>query len=215
MTELEGPPFPITSARFSGAAFEVTQIPPEHLGEVAFAGRSNVGKSSLINALLLRKKLVRTSNTPGQTQSINFFLINNAFSFVDLPGYGFAKTSKAIQARWKPLIESYLSRRKTLRAVVLIMDCRHPATPHDMQLYGWLREHGLNVILTLTKVDKISRNAWETSRNRCAQVMGVPAHEIVLFSSSRGIGLTALWSRIVNALRLSHIMIGSEERNTV
>ncbi|MCX7821820.1 MAG: ribosome biogenesis GTP-binding protein YihA/YsxC [Syntrophobacterales bacterium] len=192
--------FKISSAEFFTSAFIVQQFPTESLPEIAFAGRSNVGKSSLINALLLRKKLVKTSNTPGRTQSINWFIINKAFYFVDLPGYGFAKVPKEIQAKWRWLIEGYLQSRKTLKGVVLIMDARHPAMPQDVQLYHWLAARSFSIIPVLTKVDKLSRNQWEKAREECARILAISPKDIVLFSAKEKTGRDELWLKIMDAI---------------
>ena len=126
--------YTIRSAEFLKTAVQPQHYPAHDLPEVAFAGRSNVGKSSLINCLVQRKKLVRTSRTPGQTQTINFFGVNDAFCFVDLPGYGFARVPESIRARWRPMVESYLTGRVNLRGIVHIMDARHLPTPDDIKL---------------------------------------------------------------------------------
>ncbi|MEM5788274.1 MAG: ribosome biogenesis GTP-binding protein YihA/YsxC, partial [Syntrophobacteraceae bacterium] len=132
-------PFVVRSAEFITSAVHPKQYPDGHLPEIAFAGRSNVGKSSLINCLLQRKKLVRTSRTPGRTQLINFFLINETFRFVDLPGYGYAKVAQSVRASWGPMIETYLAGRQNLKGVIQIMDLRHPPTPDDLSLWAWLK----------------------------------------------------------------------------
>jgi len=204
--DIQTDPIKIVSAEFFTSAFTVQQLPEESLPEIAFAGRSNVGKSSLINALLLRKKLVKTSNTPGRTQSINFFIINKAFYFVDLPGYGFAKVPKGVQAKWKHLIEGYLQKRKTLKAVVLIMDSRHPAMPNDIQLYHWLSARSFVVIPVLTKIDKLSRNEWEKSRRECARILTISPESIVLFSATEKTGRHELWERILELMDINNLV---------
>jgi len=193
-------PIVIKDARFVHSAYSPKDLPKPELPEIAFAGRSNVGKSSLINCLLLRKKLVKTSSTPGRTQSINFFLINNSFYFVDLPGYGYAKVSKAVQARWRPLVESYLKNRGTLRAVVHIIDSRHPPTPEDIQLQDWLRIHSIPVITVLTKIDKLSRNAWQKNRVQASRAIGVNPEGVFLFSATKKIGREELLAEVVRRL---------------
>lgn len=192
----------ITSAEFVVSAFTMQQFPEESVPEIAFAGRSNVGKSSLINALLLRKKLVKTSSTPGRTQSINWFLINRAFYFVDLPGYGFSKVPKKVQEKWQWLIEGYLQKRNTLRGVVLIMDSRHPAMPQDVQLYHWLSALSFSVIPVLTKIDKLSRNEWEKAREECARILTIPSEDIVLFSATDKTGRDELWARLMEVMEI-------------
>ena len=147
----------IRSAEFILSASSPWQFPPPTLPEIAFAGRSNVGKSTLINSLLNRKKLVKTSSTPGKTQLINFFNINDKFHFVDLPGYGFAKVPENVRKQWQRLIESYLQERESLRNVVLIVDSRHGPTAQDRQLKDWLDYYERPVLIVASKVDKLKR----------------------------------------------------------
>ena len=147
----------IRSAEFILSASSPWQFPPPTLPEIAFAGRSNVGKSTLINSLLNRKKLVKTSSTPGKTQLINFFNINDKFYFVDLPGYGFAKVPENVRKQWQRLIESYLQERESLRNVVRIVDSRHGPTAQDRQLKEWLDYYERPVIIVASKVDKLKR----------------------------------------------------------
>ena len=148
----------IISADFLESAAAVKQFPATTIPEIAFAGKSNVGKSTLINSLLVRKKLVKTSSTPGKTQLINFFVINGKFHLVDLPGYGFAKVPASVQAQWAKLIDSYLSERRTLRAVVLIIDVRHGPSAADKQLKKWLDHYGIPTIVIANKIDKLKRS---------------------------------------------------------
>jgi len=147
----------IRSAEFILSASSPWQFPPPTLPEIAFAGRSNVGKSTLINSLLNRKKLVKTSSTPGKTQLINFFKINDKFHFVDLPGYGFAKVPENVRKQWQRLIEAYLQERESLRNVVLIVDSRHGPTAQDQQLKQWLDYYERPVLIVASKVDKLRR----------------------------------------------------------
>ena len=147
----------IHSAEFLLSASTKRQFPAETLPEIAFAGRSNVGKSTLINSLLNRKKLVKTSATPGKTQLINFFKVNNKFYFVDLPGYGYAKVPESVRRKWKNLVEAYLSDRKTLRNVVLIIDSRHNPTKQDRQLLEWLKYFQRPSLIVASKIDKLKR----------------------------------------------------------
>ncbi|SFM85541.1 ribosome biogenesis GTP-binding protein YihA/YsxC [Thermodesulforhabdus norvegica] len=188
----------ITHAEFYKSVYSLDQLPEEKLPEIAFAGRSNVGKSSLINCLVQRKKLVHTSSTPGKTRSINFYLINRSFYFVDLPGYGYAKVSKSIQARWRPLVEGYLKDRATLRAVVLIIDSRHPPTASDIQLKDWLQFHRINTIPVLTKIDKVRKSDRQRHREEASRLLGIPVDEIFLFSSTEKIGREELLKQIVS-----------------
>lgn len=137
----------------------ITSILPENeLVEIAFAGKSNVGKSSLINALMNRKSLARTSSQPGKTQTINFYNVNGEIYFVDLPGYGYAKVSEEIKAKWGKMIERYLKRSKQLQAVFLLIDIRHEPSANDKQMYKWILDNGFKPIIIATKADKISRN---------------------------------------------------------
>ena len=147
----------IRSAEFILSASSPWQFPSPTLPEIAFAGRSNVGKSTLINSLLNRKKLVKTSSTPGKTQLINFFKINDKFHFVDLPGYGFAKVPETVRQQWQRLIEAYLQERESLRNVVLIIDSRHGPTSQDLQLKEWLDYYDRPVLIVASKIDKLKR----------------------------------------------------------
>jgi len=147
----------IKSAGLLESAAGANQFPDLVMPEIAFAGRSNVGKSTLINSLLTRKKLVKTSSTPGKTRLINFFLINEIFCLVDLPGYGFAKVPAEMRESWRKLIETYLSRRDNLRGVVLIIDIRHGPTVQDRQLKSWLDFHQRPMLVVASKSDKLSR----------------------------------------------------------
>ncbi|MFZ5966627.1 MAG: ribosome biogenesis GTP-binding protein YihA/YsxC [Bacillota bacterium] len=147
----------IRSAEIVISAVKKEQYPEEPLPEVAFAGRSNVGKSSAINMLLNRRNLARTSSSPGKTQTINFYRINEQFSLVDLPGYGYAKVSKSSKEQWGSMMETYLTTRKNLLQVFQLVDIRHKPTEQDKQMYQWIRHFGFNGIVIVTKADKISR----------------------------------------------------------
>lgn len=157
----------ITSAEYVKSVVELSHLPKIKLPEIAFAGRSNVGKSRLLNALTNRKNLASISSTPGKTRKINYFLINSQYYFVDLPGYGFAKVCKKNRLQWQRLIESYLLASDQLKGVVLIIDARHPVSPLDLQMLAWLRKQAIPPIVVATKVDKLSSNqlAAELERN--------------------------------------------------
>ena len=188
----------ILSAEFVLSAKEPVHYPPALLPEIAFAGRSNVGKSSLINALLNRKKLARTSNTPGRTQEINFFRVNDRLNFVDLPGYGYAKVPETIRKQWGPMVETYLRERRTLKLVVLILDIRREPSEEDRQLIDWLRFYRLRCLVVLTKIDKVSRNVLTEKRRRIGGEMGSPLPPVP-FSAKTGEGKEVLWREIRKA----------------
>jgi len=139
-------------------AVKPSQYPPENLKEIAFAGRSNVGKSSLLNLITNRKKLARVSGSPGKTRTINFYIINDEFRVVDLPGYGYAKVSKSMSEGWGDMMETYLGNRPNLVKVIQLVDIRHAPSKQDVEMYNYLRHYGLDGIVVATKADKISRN---------------------------------------------------------
>lgn len=153
----------IKSAELIAVAVRKNQYPLSDMKEIAFAGRSNVGKSSLINLLLNRKRMARVSGSPGKTRTINFYQVNDAFRIVDLPGYGYAKVSKSVSETWGAMIESYLAGRENLVKVVQLVDIRHAPTAQDIQMYQWIREYGFDGLVVATKADKITRN--ETAKN--------------------------------------------------
>lgn len=177
----------ILSAEFVTSATRPTHYPPEKYPEIAFAGKSNVGKSSLINVLVNRKRLVKTSTTPGRTQLINFFDINASMTFVDLPGYGYAKVPVAIQKSWKPMIETYLSGRPTLKAVVMIMDIRRIPDEKDLYLIHWLGHHQIPIIPVLTKTDKLKPSQQAGQLTLVSATTGISRDEILLFSAVPGL----------------------------
>jgi GTP-binding protein len=189
----------IKTAEYETSAVKPGQYPMGDLPEMAFAGRSNVGKSSLINCLLQRKKLVRISRTPGLTRMINFFRINDAFYFVDLPGYGFARVPEKIRAQWKPMVETYLLGRKTLRGIVHIMDVRHLPTQDDLRLWTWLQNRHIPAIPVLTKADKVTQGKRISQMKAAAQSLGLPLERVVLFSSVTHLGREQLME-VIQAL---------------
>jgi GTP-binding protein len=190
----------VLSAEFVLSAKEPAHYPPALLPEIAFAGRSNVGKSSLINTLVKRKGLARTSNTPGRTQEINFFTVNNRFAFIDLPGYGYAKVPEKIRRNWGPMIETYLGGRRTLRLVVLILDVRRDPSEEDRQLIDWLLHYRLPLLIVLTKIDKVSRNQLAERQRRIGVDLDLPpAIPFVPFSAKTSAGKDLLWREIIKA----------------
>ena len=163
-------------------------------------GRSNVGKSSLINSLLGVKGLARTSNTPGRTQALNFFAINGEMHFVDLPGYGYAKVSKADRLHWGKLIENYLAQRSALMLCILIVDARHEPSPLDLQMKSWLEHFGLSFLVVTTKIDKLSVNEQRVSLNRARKALAT--ERIIPYSSVTQAGAKQLWDEIRTSLTL-------------
>ncbi|MCL5807402.1 MAG: ribosome biogenesis GTP-binding protein YihA/YsxC [Deltaproteobacteria bacterium] len=203
----------VLSAEFVLSAKSPAHYPPAVLPEIAFAGRSNVGKSSLINTLLKRKGLARTSNTPGRTQEINFFTVNRRLAFIDLPGYGYAKVPEAIRQQWGPMIETYLSERETLRLVILILDIRRDPTEQDRQLIGWLEFYRLPFLIALTKIDKVSRSELGRRQRRIGEDLGLsPAAPLISFSAKTGVGKDLLWREIEKVLA-SHPGLEKYERH--
>lgn len=174
-----------------------SKLPENTLPEVAFAGKSNVGKSSLINCLINRKSLARTSSQPGKTQTINFYNVNQEMYIVDLPGYGYAKVSKEVSAKWGPMIENYLHGSKQLRMVFLLIDLRHEPTKNDIQMYRWILSNGFSPVIVATKADKIKRSQLQKNlkilKNSLKVIEGVP---IIPFSAVTKMGRDDIWELI-------------------
>ena len=192
----------IISTEFLVGAVSARQYPKEPLPEFAFAGRSNVGKSSLIKSLLNRKKLVRISSTPGKTREINFFKINNAIMFADLPGYGFARVAPALQKKWKKMLEEYLGQRDPLIAIVFIVDIRRKPTELDLTLKEWLEELDRDYILLITKADKLSAAERQKQVKIIkAAFMGENALDFIIYSSKNHTGRKELWSTMEKLAR--------------
>ena len=184
----------IISAQFVKSAVWPPQYPPAILPEIAFVGRSNVGKSSLINTLVGRKKLAKTSNTPGRTQLINFFTINEKMSFVDLPGYGFAKVSQSVKKDWGDMIEAYLRERQSLCLVILILDIRRDPNEDDLSLRDWLGNYRIPYLYILTKTDKLSNNQAIARQRAIERTLGVSAgKKPILFSAITQKGKDDIW----------------------
>lgn len=174
----------IKQSEFIISAVKKSQYPVDQRVEIAFVGRSNVGKSSIINALTNRKKLAKVSQTPGKTRLINFFLINNDFYLVDLPGYGYAKVSKAEKASWGETIERYLNGREELKRVVLLVDSRHKPTADDIMMHEWIKHYGYDVIVVATKSDKLSNNALRKSEKVIREALKLSGNDKLYFFSS-------------------------------
>ncbi len=191
----------VTQAEFVISAVKPDQYPADALPEIALAGRSNVGKSSLINRLINRKNLARTSSQPGKTQTLNYYRVNSRLYFVDLPGYGYAKVSRAMRQQWGKMIENYLLKREPLKLVLLIIDIRHPPSDQDQAMYGWLKHYGIPVCIVATKADKISRGKWPKHLKTVKETLEAdPADSLILFSSVTGLGKDELWEKIKTVL---------------
>jgi GTP-binding protein len=193
-------PMKISSAEFIKSATRPAHYPEPQFPEIAFAGRSNVGKSTLINVLLNRRNLVRTSATPGRTQLINFFNVNQRFVLVDLPGYGFAKVPVAVRKAWGPMVRTYLEIRDCLAATVFIIDIRRTPGEEDLHLLDWLEEFGVPTIPVLSKIDKVSRSQRRQHVERIAAATGLPVDAFSLFSALSREGVEDIHERIESVL---------------
>jgi len=191
----------ILSAEFVISAAAPKQFPIDSRPQIAFAGRSNVGKSSIINTLLHRRNLVKASVTPGKTQLINFFVINDGFYFVDLPGYGFARVPRAVTDAWAPMIEGYLKGSPGLRAVVVLLDARREPDERDMRLIDWLQQYDIPTIYALTKADKLNRQEAERAQRGIHARLGIAA-PLLLTSAKAGLGMKELWVEIGKRLKV-------------
>jgi GTP-binding protein len=184
----------IKKAEYFTTAVAASQYPPDDRPEIAFVGRSNVGKSSLINCMLNRKKLARISSQPGKTRTINFYNINDILYFVDLPGYGYAKVSKEEKSKWGKTIEEYLITRKSLVDVVLLVDIRHEPTGDDKLMYNWIKTYNRNVTIVATKCDKISKGQYGKQISIIKKCLEVSDEDILIpFSCDSKIGREELW----------------------
>lgn len=170
----------INRSELVAVAVKPVQYPAENMAEIAFAGRSNVGKSSLLNLLTGRKKLARVSGAPGKTRTINFYEIDGDCRIVDLPGYGYAKVSKSISEDWGPMMEKYLSERPNLLKVIQLVDIRHEPTKLDIQMYDYLRHYGLDGVVVATKADKVSRNEMVKNVSKIRKVLKLSAEDVVI-----------------------------------
>ena len=193
----------IKSAQFVTSAVTPAHYPLPDLPEIAFSGRSNVGKSSMINTLVRRKHLVKTGSTPGRTQLINFFCINNAFFLVDLPGYGYAKVPKHVKKQWAPMIETYLTSRPTLKGVVLILDIRRTPGPQEQAFIPWLKHHHRRCIPILTKADKLSKSKQLSQRQVIARELALKPKDLILFSAKTRQGRSDIWQVLEAVMGIS------------
>ena len=186
----------VARVEFVDSVFSLAQLPPGDLPEIAFAGRSNVGKSSLLNCLLKRRNLVKVSARPGKTQSLNFYLVDQRLHLVDLPGYGYAKVDKRLQEKWRQLISSYLESRGNLRVVVVIIDLRHSLKDLDRMLVDWLREVGVPCLPVYTKMDKLARSQQQRQARGLDAGLGIGPEQRLLFSAKTGEGRPELLARL-------------------
>jgi GTP-binding protein len=187
----------IKSAVFVTSAARAAQFPDTVLPEVAFAGRSNVGKSSLLNRLVNRNRLALTGQTPGKTRLVNFFLVNDSFFLVDLPGYGFARVSQAEKRRWAAVTDDYLQGREQLKLVVLLLDIRHAPTADDQAMYNWLVHFQVPAVIVAAKADKVARGRWQARIEEIRKVLGLgPRGPVIPFSAQTGQGWEELWQLI-------------------
>lgn len=183
-------------------AVKPSQYPQDDLPEIAFAGRSNVGKSSFINSMINRKNLARTSGKPGKTRTINFYIINDEFRFVDLPGYGYAQVSKAEQKKWGDIIEKYLTNRENLREIILIVDMRHEPTAQDLMMYNWIKTFEFTGFVLATKADKISRGNWQKHLKIIRKKLDIKDMDLVIpYSSENKTNKEEIWSILAEKLK--------------
>ncbi|MGN0133618.1 MAG: ribosome biogenesis GTP-binding protein YihA/YsxC [Anaerotignum sp.] len=184
-----------SSLKYIGTNF--SHYPMDGKPEIAFAGKSNVGKSTLINAILGRRALARTSSQPGKTRTINFYDVNDMMYVVDLPGYGYAKAPKSEIAKWGEMIETYLERREELRAIILLIDIRHEPGKNDIMMYDWLKHYGYDIIIAATKSDKINRSQIQKQLSIIKKTLKLqPGDVLIPFSGEKKTGVEELWAEI-------------------
>jgi len=193
----------IRKAEFLISAVKKEQYPNTEVPEIAFAGKSNVGKSSMINALVNRRNLAKTSSQPGKTQTLNFYNINDEFNFVDLPGYGYAKVSKAEQAKWADMIDLYLHSRQQLKEVILLVDIRHEPGRNDLLMYEWIKSFGFKGYIIATKADKLSKSQQIKSLNNIKKTLQIKDIGLIYqFSSTSKLGVEEIWILFESILNL-------------
>ncbi|HWP48593.1 MAG TPA: ribosome biogenesis GTP-binding protein YihA/YsxC [Candidatus Limnocylindrales bacterium] len=202
----------VKSATFIVSATNPSQYPRHSLPEIAFVGRSNVGKSSLINSLVEKKGLAKTSSTPGKTRLINFFNVNNLLCFVDLPGYGYAKAPKEVIAGWQSMIETYLLKRENLKGIVLILDIRHAPTPDDQTMKEWLDYHRIKTLIVATKADKLSKNQRISRLREIEKLLPIrPGESLISFSALTGEGKKEIWQALINLAQGDTAMLSQND----
>lgn len=190
----------IKKVEFIKSAVKPSQYPEYDFSEIAFAGRSNVGKSSLINTLIQRKDMVKTSSKPGCTQLINFFLINENLSFVDLPGYGYAKVSKKIRSHWQPMVNLYLSNRQSLLGLILLIDIRRDPGKEEFDMMDWLQAHNIPYLVILTKSDKLSTTKQQKRLSSICSQMNREQNKVIVFSTKTKTGRDTIIEEIENLM---------------
>lgn len=191
----------IISSDLHAIAVGPKQYPNDNLPEIAFAGRSNVGKSSFINTMINRTNLARTSGKPGKTRTINFYIINENFRLVDLPGYGYAQVSKTEKEKWGHIIEEYLTLRENLKEIILIVDMRHEPTAQDVMMYNWIKSFGFSGLVVATKADKISKANWQKNVSIIRKKLDVVDTNLIIpFSASKKINIDKSWKIIESKL---------------
>jgi len=192
----------VVSAEFIKSAARPAHFTPEDIPEVAFVGRSNSGKSTLINTLTGQKKLAKASNSPGRTQLIQFFMINGVISFADLPGYGYAKVPESIRSSWRPMIETYLQVRENLRLVILVADIRRDITADELLLIDWLAQYERAVLVALSKTDKLSANEQAARLRQIRKSLPfLPPERIIAYSAKTGKGREQIWQSVAEFVR--------------
>jgi GTP-binding protein len=192
----------VESVELTNLAVRISQYPTDGKYEFLLVGRSNVGKSSFINALINRKNFAHTSSNPGKTQTLNFYLVNNLFYLVDVPGYGYANVDKQTQKKFGLMIEEYLKTRKELQRVFLLIDFRHKPTDDDIMMYNYLKHYNIPVTLICTKVDKVSKNSHERQISIITKTLGVMKEDLVLFSSVTKMGRQIVHDKLVENLEI-------------
>jgi GTP-binding protein len=191
----------VNNVSLEAVAVKKAQYPEMGMPEVAFAGKSNVGKSSLINCMINRKALARTSQNPGKTRTINFYNVEDELYFVDLPGYGYARAAKSEIEKWGKMIEDYLIKREELRAIILLVDIRHEPGENDKMMYDWLKHYGHDIVIVATKSDKLKRSQLPKHKKMLSQAFGLSSEDILIpFSSENKSGKDELWSVIENKI---------------
>ena len=187
----------VKQSSLAAVGTKFSQYPTDGKVEIAFAGKSNVGKSTLINAMLGRKALARTSSQPGKTRTINFYDVNDCMYVVDLPGYGYAKAPKTEIAKWGMMIEEYLQKREELRAIILLVDIRHEPGKNDIMMYDWLKHYGYDIIIAATKSDKINRSQIQKHLSVIRKTLGLGPDDVLIpFSGEKKTGVQELWAEI-------------------